>query len=152
MTHSLIKLQTVLDATGWQWVLAFFFCLVISKTENAFDKRGQMGEGEVCLWKKWAFQNLHRLISSLIQGKVPLMESPYTESVSGVRNRLCYAFGGGYKRNKLWTLSLRKFLPSREKKKFLHMKLLTNIWGIISTRKKKNAFCAKQGLTTCHHM
>lgn len=30
------------------------------------------------------------------------------------------------------------------------MKLLMNIWGIIST--SKDAFCAKEGLTTCHHM
>ena len=33
------------------------------------------------------------------------------------------------------------FCQAGRKKKFLHMKLLTNIWGIISTRKKKCVLC-----------
>lgn len=37
-----------------------------------------------------------------------------------MRSRLYYAFGGGYIRNELWTLSLRKFLTSGEKKILAH--------------------------------
>lgn len=102
-------------------------------------KKAQMGEGEMCLWKKWAFQNLHRLISSLIQGKVPLMESPYTTSLVWGTDSAMH-LGEDIKERSCGPCPYRNFCQTG-RKKFLHMKLVTNIWGIISTRKKKCILC-----------
>lgn len=103
--------------------------------ENAFDKRGQMGEGEVCLWKKWAFQNLHRHHSFRVRfhsWNLPTLSQCLVWGTDCAMH-----LGEDIKEISCGPCPYGNFCQAGRKKKFLHMKLLTNIWGIISTRKKK---------------
>lgn len=100
----------------------------MSKTENAFEKKCRMGQGEVCLWRKWAFHHSFK-VRFHSWNLLTLSQS----------NRLCYAFGEDIKEIRCGPCPYGNFCQAGRKKILAHEITPEHLENNINQEKKMHS-------------